>query len=626
MAFRSVGINLPHLHLDGVSRLTGDLEALKSAGPDFVEVWPHHLGIILGGALDPTCLRPINEALLEADLAYTVHAPLEINLMDLTAYDLHRDVLNASLRFANGIGAEVVVCHAGQRVAERDARSSLKDQLAAERYALKEAGDLAAELGVTIAVENYYPELPILQGAIYDYSVWPSELAEQISAVDHPAVGICLDVGHAALAAGAFGFDYLEECAAVAPFVRHIHLHDNLGKTNLTGVPPVSEHPVYGLGDLHLPPGRGTIPLRDTFLRVDFPENPACCVELSPDLCSSAPAALRAARELGELPVRHEPHGTLPALIYREERTSTKAQGRRSNTQLGTPREEALCTLAERFDTFLFDLDGTVYLGNSPLPCAREALTQLRGMGKAVRFLTNDPRPTRAEVTQRLIGMGIEVHQQEIFTSGWATARYLGQSGVSTAYVVGSPGLVSEIREAGIEVIESGQPKAVVVGGDEHTSYTHIQKATKLVLGGAEFVATNPDASYPTPEGPIPGAGAVVAAVQVAAGEQPTVTIGKPHPKMFDMALEGLNIETERVVMVGDNPSTDILGAHRTGITGILITKTPPQFSSDHDLCVPDATIPNLSLLFDPEVDARRCEKPPSLRPDWVAAGVAAIV
>jgi sugar phosphate isomerase/epimerase len=301
MAFRSVGINLPLLYPDSVSRLAENLEALKSAGSDFVEIWPHHLGLILVGRLEPTCLQPARELLLEADLAYTVHAPLEVNLMDLTAQALQRDVLHTSLWFANGIGAEVVVCHAGQRVAARDARLSLKDQLAAERFALREAGDLAAELGVTIAVENYYPELPILRGAIYDYSVWPSELAEQISAVDHPAVGICLDVGHAALAADAFGFDYVEECAAVAPLVRHVHLHDNLGKTNLTGVPPVSEHAVYGLGDLHLPPGRGTIPLREMFLRVDFPENPTCCVELSPDLCSLAPEALRAARELGEL-------------------------------------------------------------------------------------------------------------------------------------------------------------------------------------------------------------------------------------------------------------------------------------------------------------------------------------
>jgi sugar phosphate isomerase/epimerase len=301
MAFRSVGINLPHAHLDGVSGLLGSLESLRYLGPDFVEVWPHQLGIILGGELDPTRLRIVREPLLEANLAYTVHAPHEINLMDLTTRSLQRNVLEASIRFAGEIDAEVVVCHAGRRVGWRDARYSLKDQLAAERAALREAGDVAGELGVTIAVENYYPELPILRGAVYDYSVWPSELAEQIAAVDHPAVGICLDVGHAALAASAFGFDYGVECAAVAPLVRHVHLHDNLGKPNLTGEPADSEHHVYGLGDLHLPPGRGTIPLKDMFQRVDFLENPTCCIELSPDLYSLAPEALHAARELRKL-------------------------------------------------------------------------------------------------------------------------------------------------------------------------------------------------------------------------------------------------------------------------------------------------------------------------------------
>ena len=134
---------------------------------------------------------------------------------------------------------------------------------------------------------------------VYDYSVWPSELAEQISGVGHPAVGICLDVGHAALAANAFGFDYIEECAAVAPLVRHVHLHDNLEKPNLTGEPPVSGHHVYGWGDL--PPGQGSMPFGDLLRLLVFPEDPTCCVELAPELYSLAPEALRAARELEEL-------------------------------------------------------------------------------------------------------------------------------------------------------------------------------------------------------------------------------------------------------------------------------------------------------------------------------------
>ena len=299
MVFRSVGTNLTRMYLDSVGGLAEDLKTLEGAGPDFVEIWPQNLGVILGGHLDTSRLRAVSELLLGADLAYTVHAPLEVNLMDLTSPGLQRDVLDASLRFAKVIGAGVVVCHAGQRVGARDARHSMGAQLSAERSALREAGNLAGEFGVTIAVENYYPEWPIVRGAVYDYSVWPSRLADQISAVDHPAVGICLDVGHAALAAGFFGFDLIGECGAIASLVRHVHLHDNLQKTNLSGEPPVSEHTVYGLGDLHLPPGRGTIPLEDLLRRMDFPERPSCCVELSPEGFSSVPEALRAGRELG---------------------------------------------------------------------------------------------------------------------------------------------------------------------------------------------------------------------------------------------------------------------------------------------------------------------------------------
>src|ERR671913_1691283 len=298
MAIRSVGINQPWSCPTGLFGLAGDLESLKSCGAAFVELMPAELGVILGGALDQTRLRIVQELLLEADLAYTVHAPLEVNLMDLSAHEAQRGVLEATIRFAGRVGAGVVVCHAGQRIGPRDARHSLKEQLAAERLALRQAGDLAEELGVTIAVENYYPDLPVIRGAVYDYSVWPSELAEQISAVDHPAVGICLDVGHAALASRVFDFDYIEECAIIAPLVRHVHLHDNLMKTNLIGEPPISEHLVYGLGDLHLPPGMGTIPLGNLFERVYFPRNPRCCVELCPDLYSMASEALHAAREL----------------------------------------------------------------------------------------------------------------------------------------------------------------------------------------------------------------------------------------------------------------------------------------------------------------------------------------
>ena len=302
MAFRSVGINCPGSSPD----LPATLENLRGAGADFVELLVPDLGVILGGRLNEFRLTRVSESLLDKSLSYTVHAPLEADLMDLGRQALQKEILLSSVRFAGEIGAGTVVCHAGQRVGARDARFRLGGQLVAERAALREIGDTAADLGIIVAVENYFPDRHVLRGEVYDYSAWPSDLAEQVAAVDHPSVGICLDVGHAALAASFFGFDYVEECAVAAPLVRHIHLHDNLRET-CESVDPLDygDH-TYGVGDLHLPPGRGSIPLADLFRRVDFPYDPSCCVELAPDLFRETPEALLAARELSEVAVREK--------------------------------------------------------------------------------------------------------------------------------------------------------------------------------------------------------------------------------------------------------------------------------------------------------------------------------
>jgi sugar phosphate isomerase/epimerase len=294
MAFSSVGVN----HPGGSSDLSDTLEFLRDAGADFVELLLPEMGIILGGRLDEFRMAQVSESLMEKSLSYTVHAPLEADLMDLGRQALQKEILISSVRFAGEIGASTVICHAGQRVASRDVRFRLKDQLAAERAAFREIGDTAAELDVTVAVENYYPDRPILHGEIYDYSTWPSDLAEQIAIIDHPAVGICLDVGHAALAADFFGFDYAEECAIAAPLVRHVHLHDNLRKIGASVDPHEYGDPTYGVGDLHLPPGRGSIPLAELFRRLDFPTDPSCCIELAPGLLRAASDALLSAREL----------------------------------------------------------------------------------------------------------------------------------------------------------------------------------------------------------------------------------------------------------------------------------------------------------------------------------------
>lgn len=280
--------------------------------------------------------------------------------------------------------------------------------------------------------------------------------------------------------------------------------------------------------------------------------------------------------------------------------------------------------LADRFDAFLLDLDGVVWLGGVPLPGAAEAVARLRALGKAVRFLTNDPRPAPGEVTARLTAIGIRAAPDEVVTSGWATARYLAEAGVATAASVGSPGLVGELEASGIAVVDGGAPEVVVVGCDERVGYADIRRASLLVAGGARFVATNDDGSFPTPEGRWPATGAIVAAVRAATETEPVV-VGKPYPRMYLAAMEGLD-PTVRVAMVGDSPAADILGAHRLGLAGILVARGQVRFPVPGDFRAPDAAIPDLTGLFDPGVPVRRWEKPAYPWPERVAAGVAAVV
>ena len=229
--------------------------------------------------------------------------------------------------------------------------------------------------------------------------------------------------------------------------------------------------------------------------------------------------------------------------------------------------------LAEQFDAFLLDLDGVVYIGAELLPGAAEALGRLRAAGKAIRFLTNDPRPTRIELAERLAGLGVEARADEVITCGWATAEFLRREGMRSVFVVGSAGLRAELEQAGIAVVDRERPEAVVVGADEHLGYLDILRASRLIHQGARFVAVNVDGAFPIPGGLAPATGAVVSAVQAATGRRPVV-VGKPYLPMFELALASLP-DRERVVMVGDNPESDILGAHQAGIPAILVADEP---------------------------------------------------
>lgn len=259
-------------------------------------------------------------------------------------------------------------------------------------------------------------------------------------------------------------------------------------------------------------------------------------------------------------------------------------------------------TIATSFETFLLDLDGVVYVADEALPGAVETLQRLRRQGKALRFLTNDPRPTRRDIVRRLSELNIECHIPEVVTSGWATAIHLKESRLRSSYVVGSDGLRREIESVGVRLRGKEEVDAVVVGCDEDVAYPQICRAARLIRGSAQFIATNNDATFPTADGPAPATGTIVAAIATASDHVPRI-IGKPGPYMYRTALGGL--DPEGAVMVGDSLSTDIAGAVRLGLAALWVTDRPSDAGDEGKRSAsvrPDGEIRVLSDMFDPEL------------------------
>ncbi|MCS6919391.1 MAG: HAD-IIA family hydrolase [Fimbriimonadales bacterium] len=231
--------------------------------------------------------------------------------------------------------------------------------------------------------------------------------------------------------------------------------------------------------------------------------------------------------------------------------------------------------LANRFETFVFDLDGVVYRGKRTLPHAVEVLNLLQDAGRQVLFLTNNSGATRTQYAERLLAMGVDARPEQFITSAWATALYLQRAlnPGSKLFVVGEPGLKQELCTAGFEVMDSVEPvvpAAVVVGIDRAFSYERLAQAQHAILHGARFIATNADGSYPAEDRLLPGAGAIVAAIAAASGKKPIV-IGKPNPQILQPFIERGVIQPERTLLIGDRLDTDIALANLLHIPCALV-------------------------------------------------------
>lgn len=252
--------------------------------------------------------------------------------------------------------------------------------------------------------------------------------------------------------------------------------------------------------------------------------------------------------------------------------------------------------IADQFDVFLLDLDGVLYLGDEPLPESITAVQRLLDRGAAIRILTNNPRLSRQALVDRFQAANLAISIEHIVTSGWAAARFLAQQGVTQVDVVGSDGARAACANEGLTLTDA-TPEAVIVGADRATTYLDLQRAMDHIRSGARFVGTNPDTSFPTPSGRGLGAGALIQALEAATGVQATIA-GKPEPLMFDVVRAACAPGT-RLVMIGDNPDTDIRGAHRAGIASILMAHPSGRLGDTEVSPVPDLTLTSLAALFD---------------------------
>jgi HAD superfamily hydrolase (TIGR01450 family) len=242
-------------------------------------------------------------------------------------------------------------------------------------------------------------------------------------------------------------------------------------------------------------------------------------------------------------------------------------------------------SLPARIRLVIFDLDGVVYRGSQPVEGAADLVRWLHERGIAVRFATNNSMVAREGYVDRLGAMGIATSVDEIVTSTSATVVHLRLHAphVRRVLAIGADGMRRELEAAGLAVdmaadVPQDRPgaplgtayDAVVVGLDPGFDYHRLAVATSAVTAGAALVATNADARYPTPDGFLPGAGSMVAAVAAASGAVPEI-IGKPEPAMFRAIMEAAAIPGSETVVVGDNPASDVIGARRAGCAAILV-------------------------------------------------------
>lgn len=233
----------------------------------------------------------------------------------------------------------------------------------------------------------------------------------------------------------------------------------------------------------------------------------------------------------------------------------------------GSAREQHI------YSAYLFDLDGTIYLGDLLLPGAVETVAALRAAGRRTFFLSNNPTKSREQYAVKLTEMGIPTPIEDIVNSSYALTRWLlKEAPAARLFVVGEEPLKQELREAGFQLSEQADQIDIVVASFDRTfAYHKLQIAFDAIRAGARLVATNPDRYCPVPGGGEPDAAAIIAAIEACTGVRCEPIVGKPSPIMVETIMALLQLPPEECMMIGDRLETDIRMGIEAGMATCLV-------------------------------------------------------
>ncbi len=225
----------------------------------------------------------------------------------------------------------------------------------------------------------------------------------------------------------------------------------------------------------------------------------------------------------------------------------------------------------KKIRALILDMDGVLWRGSQPIGDLPAIFAEINRRGWKAILATNNATRSPAQFLERLAGFGVHLEHWQVINSAQAAAQVLHEQHPQggPVFIVGEEGLARLLGEKGFYHAEQG-PLAVIAGLDRGLNYEKLRRATLLIRSGVPFIGTNPDKTFPTPEGQVPGAGALLALLEAASGVSPTI-IGKPNPAMYRLAMQRLGASIDETLAVGDRLETDIAGAQALGCPCALV-------------------------------------------------------